>query len=93
MTVQLQQFETELNIHQQSIDQCIARGKELVSANHYASKEIRAKSDAVDDAWSMLLRQARDRRNALQLSVKGQQFLADAADTEGTLTSISIFLV
>uniref|UniRef100_A0A914XIB6 Spectrin alpha chain n=1 Tax=Plectus sambesii TaxID=2011161 RepID=A0A914XIB6_9BILA len=76
------QLEAEVNGHEHHIGATLAKGDELISAKHYAKDDVIAKCDELRNAWKELNTLTASRHRLLDLALKGQQYLFDAAEVE-----------
>ena len=63
-------LEMELQGHQPQVDKVLSTGSGLVKAKHFASHEIKARSDELSSAWRNLLQEANIRRSNLESSME-----------------------
>ncbi len=78
----VQQLETEVDSHQGQINVVMSKAEQLEKGKHFATPTIREKSNELAEEWRQLLGLAKNRRDALDLALKG---------LSGTLTFINLY--
>lgn len=63
----------ELHSHDQTINLLLENGRKLTNENHYASAEIQAGIDKLNNSWKALTEQAQERSCKLSESLRLQQ--------------------
>ena len=63
----------ELHSHDHTITLLLQSGRELIHETHYASAEIQAGIDKLNNSWKALTQQAHDRSHKLNESLRLQQ--------------------
>ena len=63
----------ELHSHDQTITTLLESGRELINENHYASAEVQAGIDKLNNSWKALTQQAHERSRKLSESLRLQQ--------------------
>ncbi|KAL4715681.1 hypothetical protein ACJJTC_006260 [Scirpophaga incertulas] len=88
-----QSLKAEIDAREDSFAACIALGKELLAAQHYAAADIRDKLLHLSDLRNALLRRWEERWENLQLILEVYQFARDAAVAEAWLVAQEPYLM
>lgn len=64
------------------IDKTIGRGKALADDTHVETPSIKQQCDELYASWHELLKHVANRKKILELSLRAQQFLAEANEVE-----------
>ncbi|KAG1650604.1 Spectrin beta chain, non-erythrocytic 5 [Nymphon striatum] len=77
-----QKLELEVQGHQSMIDKTLAHGQALIDDKHISYDAIEKVCDELKIAWEELLKHVQIRKKILELSLRAQQFLAEANEVE-----------
>ena len=77
-----EQLEAEVQQHWPIISKILEQGHGLIKAQHSNAPQIKEKSNTLDSYWKELRGLMERRRKLVDLSVKEQQYLSDAAEVE-----------
>ncbi|KAI6237537.1 hypothetical protein M3Y95_00275500 [Aphelenchoides besseyi] len=77
-----EQLEAEVAAHQPRVTATLKTGKDLVDAEHIASKAIKQKCIDLNVAWSQLNDGVNKRRGLLDWALRRERFYADASEIE-----------
>ena len=83
-----QNFEQELQANRTRMEEMVACGEELCSAEHYASERIRSRIDEIVELWQSLSRATEKKAAKLQEAAQQQQFNRTVEDIELWLSEI-----
>eukprot|EP00096_Caligus_rogercresseyi_P005117 TRINITY_DN1_c1_g1_i5.p1 TRINITY_DN1_c1_g1~~TRINITY_DN1_c1_g1_i5.p1 ORF type:complete len:2388 (+),score=778.70 TRINITY_DN1_c1_g1_i5:189-7352(+) len=82
----------EIDAREDNFSECISLGKELLSRNHYASEDIKAKLGDLNSQRNFMLHKWEERWEHLQLILEVYQFARDAAVAEAWLIAQDPYL-
>lgn len=75
-------LQAEITGHQPMISRALTSGQALTEQNHPEKEKVKQLCDTVKAAWADLEDKANDRARKLDLSLKAQQYLSEAAEIE-----------
>jgi spectrin beta len=75
-------LQAEITGHQSMITKTLTCGNNLIEQNHPEKSKVQESCDELTQAWNNLQEKADERAKKLELSLKTQQYLSDAAEIE-----------
>lgn len=79
-------LQAEITGHQPMINRVLTSGQALIEQNHPEKSKVKELCESVEIAWADLEEKATDRAKKLELSLKAQQYLSEAAEIETWLS-------
>ncbi|KAJ6217266.1 hypothetical protein RDWZM_008423 [Blomia tropicalis] len=81
-----QNFIREVEGHDNYVNKVVQSGQNLIEQDHFASKEIEAKIEELENEWKHLLTKMVARHKVLKTTLTIQQFLSECSDIESWIS-------
>lgn len=83
-----QAFEAELAANKRRLDAVTAEGKGLIGHGHYATRDIKARLGALEEAWQNLVESSQDKSVKLTQAYQALQFNRQCEDSESWMDDV-----